>query len=115
MTSAITKTKLSGAHFLLSFFSLGLAVLIGIWIGVSRGTPTDEKLQLENDQLERYVRQLQQQLTVTSAKSADLETLQKVQEQVIEELRMGNRELQDKMHDLQKDLEVYRDMVKKKK
>jgi TolA-binding protein len=114
MTTTTTKTKFLGTNFLISIFSLGLAVLIGIWLGVSRGAPTDEKLQMENDQLQRYVRQLQQQLTVMSAKSADLETLQKVQEQVIAELRTGNRELQNEMHDLEKDMQVYKDMVKKK-
>jgi len=109
---ATLRAHFSTRNFLLSFFSLGLAVLIGVWIGSSRGTPTDEKLQLENVQLESYVRQLQQQLTLTSAKSSDLETLQKVQEQVITELRLGNRELQDKMHSLQKDLQVYQQRFK---
>jgi len=66
-------------------------------------------LQIENRQLKRYMHSLQQQAKIVNEQVIDLETLSTVQQQVIQELRLGNDVLQNKLYAMEKDIQRYKE------
>ena len=71
-----------------------------------------QNLQIENRQLKRYMQEQQQQSKTLHEQVIDLETLSTVQQQVIQELRLGNDVLQNKLYEMEKDIQRYKEAHK---
>ncbi len=94
---------------------LAAILLIGYFLLVVNGPSPGsldgqlQQLQIENRQLKIYLQEQQQNTKLLHEQIADLESLNKVQQQITQELRQGNEMLQNKLDEMQQDVQFYKE------